>query len=98
MPQIRFKTSFSVFAQSLVCIVQMTKKTKWKGGRNEERNEESRVEGEDNNVEDKSLMEAESLRKKVDTLNERQINEGMRMLKVEIPKRIASITNYIQVG
>lgn len=76
----------------------MSKKTKRKGGENGEGHEESRVEGEGIGVKDKDLTEADHLRKQVDTLSERQIAEGMRMLKVEIPKRIAYITNYIQVG
>ena len=76
----------------------MSKKTKWKGGKNGERQNESRVEGEVINVEDKDLAEAESLYKQINELNEKQISEGMRMLQVEIPERIASITNYIKVG
>lgn len=76
----------------------MSKKTKSRGGKNGEGHDKSKVTEKSINAEDKEGMESESLRKQINKLNEQQTADGMRMLKVEIPKRIASITSYIQVG
>ena len=49
------------------------------------------------NMDEDELVESELLQEKVAEMNEKQINMGVKMLKVEIPERIASISNFISV-
>lgn len=49
------------------------------------------------NMDEDELAESELLQEKVAEMNEKQINTGVKMLKVEIPERIASINNFISV-